>query len=311
MLYICPTPIGNLEDVTLRVLAVLKKVELIACEDTRHTRILLERHGVSTRLVSFHEHNEEQRLGTLLPLLREGKDVAVVSDAGMPGINDPGFTLVRACAAEDLPVTVLPGPSAVPTALVASGLPADRFVFVGFLARGANKLAEQIAVFDGTGAAVVAFEAPRRLSATLASIGARWPERRLAVCREMTKLHEQVLRGTAVQVREVLPERVRGEIVLVLEPAGMSMVVGRAVRRRADAGGAGGSVASGATGGAANPCGVEAAVAGPAHIEVALRDLLAAGVGTKKAAGIVAGLTGLQRRQVYEMALDILGREEG
>ena len=156
-------------------------MELIACEDTRHTRILLDRHGIGTRLVSFHEHNEEQRLGMLLPLLREGKDVAVVSDAGMPGVSDPGFTLVRACAAEGLPVTVLPGPSAVPTALVASGLPADRFAFVGFLARGANKLVEQIAAFDGTGAAVVAFEAPRRLAASLAAIGealaraARWP----------------------------------------------------------------------------------------------------------------------------------------
>ena len=167
MLYICPTPIGNLEDVTLRVLTVLRSAELIACEDTRHTRILLDRHGITARLVSFHEHNEEQRLGVLLPLLREGKDVAVVSDAGMPGLSDPGFTLVRACAAEGLPVTVLPGPSAVPTALVASGLPADRFAFVGFLPRGAKKLVEQIAAFDGTGAAVVAFEAPRRLTATL------------------------------------------------------------------------------------------------------------------------------------------------
>ena len=302
MLYICPTPIGNLEDVTLRVLTILKKVELIACEDTRHTRILLERHGLSTRLVSFHEHNEEQRLGALLPLLREEKDVAVVSDAGMPGISDPGFTLVRACAAEDLPITVLPGASAVPTALVASGLPADRFAFVGFLARGANKLAEQIAVFDGTGAAVVAFEAPRRLSATLAAIGARWPERRVAVCREMTKIHEQVLRGTAAQVREVLPDPVRGEIVVVLEPAGVS-AAGRAARRQASAGGSGPEGPGGLSG-------APGVAAGPAHIEAALRDLLKAGVGTKKAAGIVAGLTGLARRQLYEMALDLLGRDE-
>jgi 16S rRNA (cytidine1402-2'-O)-methyltransferase len=304
MLYICPTPIGNLEDVTLRVLTVLKKVELIACEDTRHTRILLDRHGVSTRLVSFHEHNEEQRLGTLLPLLREGKDVAVVSDAGMPGINDPGFTLVRACAAEDLPVTVLPGPSAVPTALVASGLPADRFAFVGFLVRGANKLSDQIAVFDGTGAAVVAFEAPRRLSATLTAIGVRWPDRRVAVCREMTKLHEQVLRGTAAEVRDALPDPVRGEIVLVLEPAGATAAVGRAARRQAAASGGGAD-------GSPGPLGPQTVAAGPAHVEAALRDLLGAGVGTKKAAGIVAGLTGLSRRQLYETALGILGREDG
>jgi 16S rRNA (cytidine1402-2'-O)-methyltransferase len=276
MLYICPTPIGNLEDVTLRVLNVLRTVDVIACEDTRHTRILLDRHGISTRLVSFHEHNEEQRLSALLPLLREGKHVAVVSDAGMPGLSDPGFTLVRACAAEDLPVTVLPGASAVPTALVASGLPADRFAFVGFLARGASKLLEQIAVFDGTGAAVVAFEAPRRLSGTLTAIGGRWPDRRLAVCRELTKIHEQVLRGTAAEVREDLPEPVRGEIVLVLEPAAW----------------AAGGEAAGGPGDAAT-------------VQAALRDLLAAGLGTKKAAGIVAGLTGLPRRQLYDLALRI------
>ena len=281
MLYICPTPIGNLEDVTLRALTVLKSVELIACEDTRHTRILLDRYGISTRLVSFHEHNEEQRLGTLLPLLREGKDVAVVSDAGMPGLSDPGFTLVRACAAEDLPVTVLPGASAVPTALVVSGLPADRFAFVGFLVRGTSKLVEQIAVFDGTGAAIVAFEAPRRLSATLAAIGVRWPERRLAVCRELTKLHEQVLRGTAGEVQEALPKPVRGEIVLVLEPAGLP-------------------AAAAALGAAAG-----------APVEVALRDLLRAGVGTKKAASIVAGLTGLPRRQVYDLGRVVRAGDEG
>jgi 16S rRNA (cytidine1402-2'-O)-methyltransferase len=306
MLYICPTPIGNLEDVTLRVLTVLKAVELIACEDTRHTRIFLDRHTISTRLVSFHEHNEEQRLSTLLPLLREGKDVAVVSDAGMPGVSDPGFTLVRACAAEGLPVTVLPGPSAVPTALVASGLPADRFAFVGFLARSANKMAEQIAAFDGTGAAVVTFEAPRRLAATLTSIGARWPERRLAVCRELTKLHEQVLRGTAAEVQAALPDPVRGEIVLVLEPYGQMAATRRSARRQAAARAGGG--------GEAGPAGaapeMSAMVAGAASIEAALRELSDAGVGTKKAAGIVAGLTGLPRRQVYALALGVREGEE-
>jgi 16S rRNA (cytidine1402-2'-O)-methyltransferase len=285
MLYICPTPIGNLEDVTLRVLTVLKTVELIACEDTRHTRVFLDRHGISTRLVSFHEHNEEKRLGALLPLLREGKDVAVVSDAGMPGLSDPGFTLVRACAAEDLPVTVLPGPSAVPTALVASGLPADRFAFVGFLARGANKLVEQIAVFDGTGAAVVAFEAPRRLGATLATIGARWPERRLAVCRELTKLHEQVLRGAAGEVRDALPDPVRGEIVLVLEPAGRPVPT---AGRRAAA--------------------VQTATPAEQRARAALGEMQRLGVGTKKAAGIVAALTGMPSRRAYELALEVKSR---
>jgi 16S rRNA (cytidine1402-2'-O)-methyltransferase len=293
VLYICPTPIGNLEDVTLRVLTVLRSVDLIACEDTRHTRILLDCHGIATRLVSFHEHNEEQRLGVLLPLLREGKRVAVVSDAGMPGLSDPGFTLVRACAAEGLPVTVLPGPSAVPTAVVASGLPTDRFAFIGFLPRGAKKLVEQIAAFDSTGAAVVAFEAPRRLTASLTAIAARWPERRLAVCRELTKLHEQVIRGTAGEVQAALPRPLRGEIVLVLEPA---------ARQAGAAGGAGGQAAgwAGRTGAA-----LEAVIAGDDKTRAALRELLACGLGTKKAASIVAGLTGLSKRQVYALALGL------
>ena len=215
-----PTPIGNLRDITLRTLEVLRSADLIACEDTRHTRILLERHGVPARLMSFHEHNEEPLRPPFCRSFARARIVAVVSDAGMPGLSDPGFSLVRACAAEGLPVTVLPGPSAVSTALVLSGLPADRFAFVGFLARGKAKLIEQLARFDGTGATVVAFESPRRIRASLAAIGGRWPGRRLAVCRELTKLHEEAVRGTAAEVLERLADPVRGEIVLVLEPAG-------------------------------------------------------------------------------------------
>jgi 16S rRNA (cytidine1402-2'-O)-methyltransferase len=288
MLYICPTPIGNLEDVTVRVLSVLRSAVLVACEDTRRTRILLDRYGISTRLVSFHEHNEEERLQALLPLLREGKDVAVVSDAGMPALSDPGFTLVRACAAEGLAVTVLPGPSAVPTALVSAGLPADRFAFVGFLARGKKQLVQQIAVFDGTGAAVVAFESPRRLKASLAVVGSRWPHRRLAVCRELTKMHEQVLRGTADEVKAALAEPVRGEIALVLEPA--------EDRSR-------GGAESAEEIAAAWPRGR----GGPAEerARAALTELLRLGVGTKKAATIVGGLVGLPGRRAYELALEV------
>lgn len=278
VLYLCATPIGNLEDVTLRLLEVLRKADFVACEDTRRTRILLERHGISARLVSFHEHNEEQRLAALLPLLREGKDVAVVSDAGMPGVSDPGFTLVRACADEVLPVTVVPGPSAVSTALVLSGLPADRFAFVGFLARSKSKLVEQLAAFDATGAAVVAFESPRRLGASLAAIGERWPARRVAVCRELTKLHEEVLRGTAAEVVAQLPDPVRGEIVLVLE----SVTGSGAVR---------GGMAQGS-----DARGLETAGR-------ALEMLIESGLGVKKAAGIVAELTGLPGRAAYDMAL--------
>jgi 16S rRNA (cytidine1402-2'-O)-methyltransferase len=278
MLYLCATPIGNLQDVTLRVLDVLKSVQLVACEDTRHTRILLERHGIQAQLVSFHDHNEDQRLAALLPLLREGKDVAVVSDAGMPGLSDPGFSLMRACAAEGLPVTVLPGPSAVSTALVLSGLPADRFAFVGFLARAKSKLVEQVAAFDGTGAAVVAFESPRRVRATVAALGERWPARQMAVCRELTKVHEEAVRGTAAEVLAKLADPVRGEIVLVLEPAGLASPSDQDVWERA---------------------------------RRALGELIEAGVGVRRAAGIVADLTGLPRRDLYDHGLRMQDQDPG
>lgn len=288
MLYICPTPIGNLEDVTLRVLDVLGRVDLVACEDTRHTGVLLKRHGISAgELVSFHEHNEEQRVQRLLPLLREGKDVALVSDAGMPGLSDPGFTLVRACTAEGIPVTVLPGPSAVSTALVASGLAVDRFAFVGFLSRGRTKLVEQLARFEGTGATLVAFESPKRIRGTVAAVGERWPERLLAVCRELSKLHEEVVRGTAAQVLEQLDDPVRGEIVLVIAPTGAAEGEGSSVAGQEERGEL-------------------------VRARRALGELQRLGVGTKRAAGIVAGLTGLSARLIYQLALEVKsGQRDG
>ncbi|MCE5253364.1 MAG: 16S rRNA (cytidine(1402)-2'-O)-methyltransferase [Actinomycetia bacterium] len=329
MLYLCPTPIGNLQDITLRALEVLAHVDLIACEDTRRTRILLDRHGITARVVSFHEHNEEQRIQMLLPLLREGKDVAVVSDAGMPGLSDPGFTLVRACAAEGLPVTVLPGPSAVSTALVLSGLPVDRFAFVGFLARTKAKLIEQLARFEGTGATLVAFESPRRLRASLAAIGERWPDRGLAVCRELTKVHEQVLRGTATEVLERLAAPVRGEIVLVLAPTGMGAALPRGAASADNAAaetGAGTAAAGMIAAGTVAPQGTAPARNVPAgaaparnaritappvggdieeRARAALAELARLGVGTKKAAALVAGLTGLPARRTYELGLEV------
>jgi 16S rRNA (cytidine1402-2'-O)-methyltransferase len=266
---------------------VLREADLIACEDTRHTMVLLARYDIHARLTSFHDHNEEQRLQMLLPLLREGKSVAVVSDAGMPGLSDPGFSLIRACAAEGLPVTVLPGPSAVSTALVLSGLPADRFAFVGFLARGKTKLIEQLAAFEGTGAALVAYESPRRVRNSLAVIAERWPDRPVVVCRELTKIHEEALRGTAAQVLEQLAEVVRGEIVLVLgATSGASIAAG--VLRASEA----------------SACAGAAPRDPERRIREALADLLAAGVGTKQAAAIVAGLTGLPARTAYRLALD-------
>lgn len=290
MLYICPTPIGNLKDITLRTMEILEQADLVACEDTRHTRILLQRHGIAaSRLLSFHDHNEEHRLRTLLPLLREGKNVAVVSDAGMPGLSDPGFTLIRACAAEGIAVTVLPGPSSISTALVLSGLPADRFAFVGFLARGKAKLISQLAGFEGTSAALVAFESPRRIRSTLATIGERWPDRRLAVCRELTKLHEEALRGTAEEVLQRLPESVRGEIVLVLEASDASRVVASDTSIKTD------GRARAAAGSSADA---------EQRARRALAELTSLEVGTKAAAGIVADLTGLSARRAYELALE-------
>jgi 16S rRNA (cytidine1402-2'-O)-methyltransferase len=221
-LVVCPTPIGNLEDITLRVLAALERADVIACEDTRHTRVLLARHGIAARLISLHEHNERARAEELATRISEGAVVALVSDAGTPLVSDPGFALVRACVAGELPVEVLPGPSAVTTALVASGLPGERWRFVGFLPRARGELERLLADASET---IVAFESPRRLAATLALLAARDPARPVAVCRELTKLHEEVRRGSAgelaVHYRESPP---RGEVVLVCGAAAPGQV---------------------------------------------------------------------------------------
>jgi 16S rRNA (cytidine1402-2'-O)-methyltransferase len=215
-LIVCPTPIGNLEDVTLRVLAALREADLVACEDTRRTRVLLDRYGVNARLVSYHEHNETERANELVAKMRSGSVVALVSDAGMPLVSDPGFVLVRACVAAGLAVEVLPGPSAALSALVASALPADRWQFVGFLPRKRGEL-ERVFAAPQT---VVAFESPRRLAATLQTLAAVDPARQTAVCRELTKIHEEVVRGTAAELAaRYADEAPRGEIVLVVGPA--------------------------------------------------------------------------------------------
>jgi 16S rRNA (cytidine1402-2'-O)-methyltransferase len=237
-LVVCPTPIGNLEDVTLRVLAALREADVVACEDTRHTRVLLERYGVSATLVSYHEHNERARAAELVEKMRAGAVVALVSDAGMPLVSDPGYVLVQGCVAAGLAVEVLPGPSAALAALVASALPADAWRFVGFLPR---KRAPLEAVFAAP-ETVVAFESPRRVGASLAVLAELDPDRPAAVCRELTKVHEEVVRGTAaelaVRYREQPP---RGEVALVVGGApestapDMTPAVG-AVRRLVDAG---------------------------------------------------------------------------
>src|SRR6266550_2690181 len=196
-LVVCPTPIGNLEDVTLRVLSALREADVVACEDTRRTRTLLGRYGVSAPLVSYHEHNEERRSVELVSRMRAGETVALVSDAGMPLVSDPGYVLVRACVAAGLSVEVLPGPSAALAALVASGLAADSWRFVGFLPRKRGELRRRL---SSAGPTLVAFESPRRVPATLAVLAEVDPLRPVALCRELTKVHEEVVRGTAAEL---------------------------------------------------------------------------------------------------------------
>jgi len=217
-LVVCPTPIGNLEDVTLRVLSALREANVIACEDTRRTRTLLDRYGIGAPLVSYHEHNEERRATELVRRIRSGDVVALVSDAGMPLISDPGYVLVRACVAAGVAVEVLPGPSAVIAALVASGLPADSWRFVGFLPRKRGELRRALKSADGT---LVAFESPRRVPATLGLLAELDPERRVAVCRELTKVHEEVVRGNASELAaHYAASPPRGEVVLVVGAPG-------------------------------------------------------------------------------------------
>jgi 16S rRNA (cytidine1402-2'-O)-methyltransferase len=218
-LAVCATPIGNLEDVTLRVLAELAAAELVLCEDTRHTRVLLERHGIAARLISYHEHNEAKRTAELIPRLEEGERVALVSDAGLPGVSDPGARLVRAAIDRGVEVTVLPGASAVETALVASGLIAEQYRFIGFLPRSEKRLSAVWDELHGWPWPVVAFESPQRLPATLRSLTAAEPKRQAAVCRELTKRFEEVARGTAAELATRFAEPPKGEITLVLGPA--------------------------------------------------------------------------------------------
>ncbi|GAC1321599.1 MAG: 16S rRNA (cytidine(1402)-2'-O)-methyltransferase [Thermoleophilaceae bacterium] len=213
-LVVCPTPIGNLEDITLRVLSALREADVVACEDTRRTGVLLAKYGVRARLVSYFEQNEQRRAGELVDRMRSGETVALVSDAGMPLISDPGFVLVRSCAAAGIAVEVLPGPSAALTALVASGLPADSWRFVGFLPRKKGDLRRLFAEGEGT---LVAFESPRRVPGTLALLADVDSDRPVAVCRELTKLHEEIARGSAAELAERYRAAApRGEVVLVV-----------------------------------------------------------------------------------------------
>jgi 16S rRNA (cytidine1402-2'-O)-methyltransferase len=218
-LAVCATPIGNLEDVTLRVLRELSEADVVLCEDTRRTRTLLSRHGISAKVVSYHEHNEAKRTAELLPRLVAGERVALVSDAGLPGMSDPGQRLVAAAIEAGVPVTVLPGASAVETGLVASGFAFERYQFVGYLPRGERALGALWAELAAWPHAVVAFESPQRLPKTLQSLVASLPDREVAVCRELTKAFEEVVRGVPADALARFHEPPKGEITLVLSPS--------------------------------------------------------------------------------------------
>ena len=268
-LAVCATPIGNLDDVTLRVLEELRHADLVLCEDTRRTRILLDRHGIEARLASYHRHNEASRSDEVLARLARGERLALVSDAGLPGVNDPGARLVRAAAAAGAPVTVLPGPSAVETALVASGVEADRYQFVGYLPRRQTQLRELARALARWPGAVVAFESPRRLGASLAVLAEELPGRPAAVCRELTKRFEEVARAPLEELVQRFAEPVRGEVTLVVGPGG---------RLRGDE---------------RDTAGARAAVA----------ELVEAGASLRTAAEVVARLTGVARNDLYRGAL--------
>jgi 16S rRNA (cytidine1402-2'-O)-methyltransferase len=266
-LAVCATPIGNLEDVTLRLLRELREADLVLCEDTRQTRKLLERHGVTARLLSYHEHNEAERTAEVLPRLRAGERVALVTDAGMPAISDPGARLVAAAVEAGVPVTVVPGPSAVETAVVASGFGTDRFQFLGYLPRAAGErraLGEELARWPHV---AVAFESPQRLAGALASLAEAMPDRPAAVCRELTKLYEEVARGTLAELAERFSGGAKGEITVVLGPWAVE--------------------------GSTDEDAAAAAVA----------ELVTGGVSRREAAALVARLTGVPRNTLYRGSL--------
>ncbi|HHZ13506.1 MAG: 16S rRNA (cytidine(1402)-2'-O)-methyltransferase [Caldicoprobacterales bacterium] len=217
-LYLCATPIGNLEDITLRVIRTLEEVDYIVAEDTRHTLKLLNHLNISKPLISYHKFSDKKRVEEILTLLEDGNDIALVSDAGMPGISDPGEDLVRLAYQWDIPVTVLPGATAGLSALVLSGLPSGRFVFEGFLPREKREMERVLALLKSEERTIVLYEAPHRLTATLKKLYKALGNRSIAVIRELTKIHEEVLRFTLEEAIEYFTaNKPRGEFVLVLE----------------------------------------------------------------------------------------------
>jgi 16S rRNA (cytidine1402-2'-O)-methyltransferase len=276
-LVVCGTPIGNLEDASPRLARALAEADLIACEDTRHTRKLLAHLGVTTRMTSYHEVGEKERALELADRVAAGLRLALVTDAGMPAVSDPGYPLVAACLERGVPVEVVPGPSAALVALVASGLPTDRFCFEGFLPRRPGQRDRRLAELASEPRTMVFYEAPHRALATLDAMTAAFgPDRPAAAARELTKLHEQVLRGPLAEVRERLAAQgARGELTLVVAGAPPGAAAGR--------------------------------VADPADLAAQVAARVEGGASTRDAVSEVAEATGTPRRAVYQAVLDARG----
>jgi 16S rRNA (cytidine1402-2'-O)-methyltransferase len=271
-LYIVATPIGNLEDITFRAIRTLKEVDLIAAEDTRHSRKLLTHFGISKPLTSYYDHNQQLKGQQILTALASGKNVALISDAGTPGISDPGYQLVREAVASGITVVPIPGPSAVVTALSAAGLPTDSFTFIGFLPNKPGKRQERIASLQHEARVLIFYEAPQRLAATLADLAVILGDRPAVVARELTKVHEEFVRYSLPELAEhYLAAVVKGEVVILVGPAVETI-----------------------------------ALATDEDIVVRLRRYIDdAGLSVKDAVQQVADETGQSRRQVYALALEM------
>lgn len=271
-LYVVSTPIGNLEDLTLRALRILKEADLIACEDTRHTRTLLAHYGIATPLLSYHEQNERQRTPELLQRLKEDATVALVTDAGTPALSDPGYAIVHAAVAEGIAVMVVPGASAVTAALAVSGLPTDRFAFLGFLPRKSSERRRALEGLVTVPWTLVFFEAPHRLVDMLKDLEDVLGDRQVAVTRELTKRFEEVIRGSLAEVHDHFrAAEPRGEFTVVVAGAGENV-----------------------------------ATTGTAQAD--LKELLHGGMPPKNAVQIVARRHGVGRREVYQLMLELTGK---
>lgn len=269
-LHLVAVPIGHPDDISIRALRTLREAHLVAAEDSRTTAALLAHHGITARLQSFHDHNEDARVAPILAHLGRGERVALVSEAGTPLVNDPGFRLVRAAIAQGVQLDVVPGACAAVAALVGAGLPVDRWLYAGFVPRAAGERARLVDELGGLVATLVFYESPQRLPDTLDWLARAWPGRDVCVARNLTKQHEQWLRGSAAAVREALGDERRGEVVLLLGPPAREPLV-------------------------ADPDALAA-------------QLLARGLDPRAARDALAEATGLPRREAYRRVLSALGR---